>query len=118
MEGGGPTRSSGRAALRQGMERFLASMKQRAREASWHGKVRTTRFIMLPICSSDSILRLSEVVARAATGYSQRLPRPCHRVELSSGDAREQPTPNPLLFCRTRSVVLGPSLIRCRSSAP
>ena len=39
MEGGGPTRSSGRAALRQGMERFLASMKQRAREASWHWKL-------------------------------------------------------------------------------
>ncbi len=39
MEGGGPTTSSGRAALRQGMERFLASMKQRAREASWHWKL-------------------------------------------------------------------------------
>ena len=39
MEGGGPTKSSGRAALRQGMERFLAALKQRAREASWHWKL-------------------------------------------------------------------------------
>lgn len=38
MEGGGPTRSSGRAALRQGMEQFLISVKQRAREASWQWK--------------------------------------------------------------------------------
>jgi len=39
LEGGGPPRSSGRAALRQGMERFLAALKQRARDASWHWKL-------------------------------------------------------------------------------
>ena len=39
MEGGGPSKSSGRAALRQGMEQFLINVKQRAREASWQWKL-------------------------------------------------------------------------------
>ena len=80
MEGGGPTKSSGRAALRQGMERFLAALKQRAREASWHWK-------------------------------------PCRRDELSSGDAREQPTcsesPPALSYAKPRQP-RSHRLIRCR----
>ena len=61
MEGGGPTRSSGRAALRQGM-------------------AHTTRFIMRPIYSSDSLPVQCGDVVQVATGFSQPLIAPCRRT--------------------------------------